>query len=511
MGTHGKYAHKHRGKHYTKVKYMDAYPDGLGVELVSTIPTDPKEFKEWLKSIREFYDSEALRLGELTEFPEDYSNKEYGYFEEPSTSPPELDFQWTWIVDLDNLALVAIGNGTEKLIFRLDNIPPRHQEGHFDWCSAFSEDGTRKNCFLLTTPAQLVVAPSLPPPEPSTVGLDKYGTLHPEPLAESTWTSHRLNVSQELAVHAVTGMVKLHYSFFYPIQECPVTSEAFYTAGLGLLSLAAEGSLWITNTGRKVNKNLTNFDTWAEKKTKRRGKGIFWFRGVMVLLTSHLDVENNRKAAVGLVSIEIQEHELESCVALLFSIHHVVVVKFSEGKFYESQVILVLAAVPSVDWKENLRTGLMPLVYFLRLPEYAIPESQPDAGSAARLPKDILLQILGYTDYKTYNQLSQVSKIWRATCNAHLRLGPYIMIRRENDAFIGRIAHDPVTRLKLFWCRGDHPYAVFVKPQLKRVRKELVRLRFVTNGQAIRLVVTKEGSELDMEWERAQKQPDYAY
>ena len=52
MGTRGFYVYKWRGRYYVYYNHWDSYPSGLGKVLVSTIPTDPEEFRQWLENKR---------------------------------------------------------------------------------------------------------------------------------------------------------------------------------------------------------------------------------------------------------------------------------------------------------------------------------------------------------------------------------------------------------------------------------------------------------------------------
>lgn len=57
MGTRGYRVIRFRGRYYRFYNHFDSYPEGLGTEIVSQIPTDPESYQQWLAARRQ----EALR------------------------------------------------------------------------------------------------------------------------------------------------------------------------------------------------------------------------------------------------------------------------------------------------------------------------------------------------------------------------------------------------------------------------------------------------------------------
>ncbi|TDL16210.1 hypothetical protein BD410DRAFT_808262 [Rickenella mellea] len=268
----------------------DSYPAGLGCTLVTAIPVNAGELEEWLKNKREFFDAEELRA---------------------------------FIIN----KLVA---------FRFANIP-RGEDGNawmqyldFD-CDGFGYDHVEPS-----TPHQYALILSRTPPEPSPSGLDRYGELEIKALAQSEWTSQDLNLSQQFSLHAAEGLIMLHYHSFSTLAMNTPESLTFQTFALGLLSTTAEGLIWISPNPyieRKIDNLLPTFTSWVESKDwERPGACFHWFRDVLIWFASDLDHEPNRKAAVGLVVAMIQEHNLDYCIALVFSVRHLIVVKFSNGE-----------------------------------------------------------------------------------------------------------------------------------------------------------------------------------
>ena len=45
MGTRGYRVYRFRGRYYALYNHWDSYPEGLGADLIATIPTDPEEYK----------------------------------------------------------------------------------------------------------------------------------------------------------------------------------------------------------------------------------------------------------------------------------------------------------------------------------------------------------------------------------------------------------------------------------------------------------------------------------
>ncbi|TDL16228.1 hypothetical protein BD410DRAFT_795565 [Rickenella mellea] len=524
--SRGLYAYRHRKKYYIKYRHDRSYPSALGTELVNQIPADAEGFKEWLERKRAFFDEEEERLRDinLRSDAAKYYGKcsTTGYFQVPSEFPPKTTvwYEWTYTMDLDDKAFIV----DMEISFPLDDIPRDEYGCH--WMRCFDHDTYGDRCLLMTTPRDCVVIPSRPTPQPGTQGLVMYGQIESNLtlLPESEWLSQPLSLPQEFALDASVALVKLHYFWFYVSQTFETSSVDFLLLAFGLLSTTAEGLICTASKKYKFDSAIANnghvdfsFCQWVEEKSKcPRNTSMWWLRGVLVHLTSHLDVEDNRKASVGSVVSTIQELELDFCVALLFSINHVIVVKVADGVVYASEVIELLAALPSLDWKQRLIAGLTPLVHAFRLPQFTDIASLESDSNDRPFPTDALLQILEYADNETYDQFSKLSKTWRGICKRHLRVGRYTVIGRDNGAFMARTEHGPITRIKLFWtCErnlrySDDNYEVFLVPQqitqpeVGSVGSDFVRMRvrpprslYSPSSSDIRLVITEEGTELE--------------
>ncbi|TDL17235.1 hypothetical protein BD410DRAFT_901579 [Rickenella mellea] len=537
MGTSGYFSYKHRGKFYTRFQRSDSYPEGLGSDLVTAIPKSKRIFEKWLKNKREFFDAEKLRLSEL-EFDSSSDADEteaaaYGYCQRPSTWMPGSpgSTHWVYIIDLDGEKFVV--NMLVK--FPLADIP-RGEDGNA-WIKYLEvdRDGFGNRHIKPSTPYQYAVIRSISPPEPSPSGLDQYSKLKPKALARSEWTSQDLNPSQLLSLHAAEGLIMLHYYSFSTLAMNTPESQTFQTFALGLLSTAAEGLMWIApepyiDSERNSDRLLPTFTSWvATKGVERRNACFYWFRDVLVWLASDLDHEANRKAAVGLAVAKIQEHNLDYCIALVFSVRHVIVVKFSGGVVYESELIEVLDAIPDVLWRKRLANGMRPLVHFLRLRDYAVAAAKPNVPSSSNgnsFPTDILLYILQCADNDTYEQFRKLSKQWRDICRRQPRVGPYTIIRRDGDIFCAREKGGSDVRLKLFWrihqncapCNTTitENFEVFIRPQVdtrywpnyrnfagrKFVLMRLLEGVYDVRSTDFRLVIAEEGSDMDKTMER---------
>ncbi|TCD67733.1 hypothetical protein EIP91_011975 [Steccherinum ochraceum] len=116
MGTRGYIVYKCHNRYCCKFNQWDSYPDGLGVELLAQIPTDPAECQKWRREKRSF----CVRMftlhdtGKTEELEEWEVRKDIGELY-------SIWYEWVYEIDLDaHVFKVNFG-----LMYRLSNMPPK--------------------------------------------------------------------------------------------------------------------------------------------------------------------------------------------------------------------------------------------------------------------------------------------------------------------------------------------------------------------------------------------------
>ncbi|KAI1415131.1 hypothetical protein F5Y13DRAFT_178533 [Hypoxylon sp. FL1857] len=155
MGTRGLYIYIWRGRYYVYYNRWDSYPKVLGRVLVSVIPSDPDEYKEWLSKKRSEYSEISNQFERIftvspSTLRENRSLVTSGVEKLAtlpsyiSPSPDDYLAEWTYTLDLDDETFMVIGYTCG--FFRLSGIPP-------DWETHLEEaQNTPTSEILPTTP-----------------------------------------------------------------------------------------------------------------------------------------------------------------------------------------------------------------------------------------------------------------------------------------------------------------------------------------------------------------------
>lgn len=137
MGTRGLRVVRFRKRYYIFYHQYDSYPDGLGKQVATEIPTDAAKYQEWLgvqrKSAEEwetlYEEFLSVKPGNevTTDLPE-FMRQQF-----PSSLAPLNDtyIEWIYTVDLDRETF-SVNNGAH---FKLDRVP------HVDWINSLGNGG----------------------------------------------------------------------------------------------------------------------------------------------------------------------------------------------------------------------------------------------------------------------------------------------------------------------------------------------------------------------------------
>ena len=370
MGTRGYRVFRFRGRYYRFYNNYDSYPEGLGSELVKSIPADPEAYQQWLAEHRKI----ALEWHEALERylclkpendQEDAGEHPWGVATDalPNFSPAfnDLLIEWVYTIDLDN-EVFTIDNGAHLHLNKIHG---------FEWIEALAH-GRRGDRVLLPgnipteSIADLVV--KLPPPSASIL------ELHTR-LDVRIVEAKGLNASPLLQRHGPLLRAKI-FRLFQVVQEptfsaillgwnpeeFPFRENAY--AILCLASASLDFSLVPQNqisSKRTIGySQLETTNTQEENEflaqmgVGRHLEGVFpglspdstmyWFDGVLVHLVAQLiDRPELVSAAVANVVEHCRNHRPDQCVsAILMSVEHIILMKVYPNGRVDHTDLLVL-------------------------------------------------------------------------------------------------------------------------------------------------------------------------
>lgn len=118
MGTRGLEIVRFRGRYYVRWHKYDGYFEGLGAQIVASIPSDPDEYQRWLQSTRSKYAAKECALERLYEI-RDGSQPDDVWL--PSELPRlnRYGAEYTYTIDLDREILTM----NHSIHWQLGNIP----------------------------------------------------------------------------------------------------------------------------------------------------------------------------------------------------------------------------------------------------------------------------------------------------------------------------------------------------------------------------------------------------
>ncbi|ORY55131.1 uncharacterized protein BCR38DRAFT_357270 [Pseudomassariella vexata] len=125
MGTPALEIVRYNKRYYIRHHQLDGYFEGLGAQIVASIPPDPEGYLKWLKSMRERYAARERALEQHVYEIHDLSEPDYSQFREFIALPSELpqlhdsSLQYSYIINIDDEVL-TMDNGIHWV---LGNIP----------------------------------------------------------------------------------------------------------------------------------------------------------------------------------------------------------------------------------------------------------------------------------------------------------------------------------------------------------------------------------------------------
>ncbi|KAK3363722.1 hypothetical protein B0T25DRAFT_528341 [Lasiosphaeria hispida] len=125
MGTRGLSIVRFRGRYYVRYNRYDSYFEGLGAEIVASVPADPEGYRKWLDLMRATYAAKERVLDQHVYAIRDGMTPDYSLFSEFVELPSELprladyDTEYFYIINLDH-EILTMNFGIH---WQLGNIP----------------------------------------------------------------------------------------------------------------------------------------------------------------------------------------------------------------------------------------------------------------------------------------------------------------------------------------------------------------------------------------------------
>ncbi|CCL98865.1 uncharacterized protein FIBRA_00872 [Fibroporia radiculosa] len=298
MGTRGYKMYRHKKRYIRYYNQYDSYSEGLGLDLLETIPKDPAEFQTWLTNTRASLDTQLEDWESLDE-RERSSSATYSI----STVLPwnDLHIQWVYEMNLDHLVFL-INNAP---MYRLDNMPP------YDiFVEAISFDSFGNSALNEHTPEEYRYVWSTPPP----------------PVADATLRDYKTSAHHYVCIRLLefhVGCVMYEHSQF--LQQLDAIPD-HYDIPDPVLAI-------MSNLNDSVRLRFLESREWADM-TKNRELEIdgdsppefWWPQGdLCALLCTHLDDQRHLQAAIVDISRQILDKgstSLEPVYCILFSALH---------------------------------------------------------------------------------------------------------------------------------------------------------------------------------------------
>ncbi len=190
------------------------------------------------------------------------------------------------------------------------------------------------------------------------------------------------------------------------------SNNVFEDLAKDLLTAACHGSSTFTLDYKTWCAWTRNVSLKELRASVRKRIDYFWFRDRLISLVRTLEDAEHFKADVGIILRWMKEKGLSELTSILWSIHHVAVLVVSGDKVSHSDPIPVAAALGRD--REKMTEGLKLIMHYLPL-----RATEGNTSSNRRIPLDVFLRIMDFSDPETKTTLGQTSKIlryaWAAT------------------------------------------------------------------------------------------------
>lgn len=491
MGTRGLEIVRFRGRYYIRWHQYDSYFEGLGASIVSGIPTHPKRYQAWLKSMRAHYAAMERDLErnvyEIRDDSKPDDCVQFNEFTELPTEIPRLSHYWDaecfYITNLDHEVFTI----NHSIHFKLDSIPRQDDL----WRRAISES------IYLGKPT---ISPDLCPEE----HMASLALELPEPNREIGYKSRlvtpRTNIQETQEVFLTHVLARTLVVYKDEIvrfgREWSPDSFPFRELAFALVSIASgqakyhsppaqtkcqarrESPGWLGEEWVGDLAPLLEFGSMSHRPGESPGvsppETMYWLEGVLVSLVLVVDGEALTQAVTR--GIKQGHTNFQIVILSLFEAAFAEVSVGDDGEpFVEASDPIHLSPLrpeyclsthprerpvmtPEMNWQFQTQRGerimqsnctgtarklsrefpgLAALVHVFD----AAASRRAASKSAGIFPLELYDRILDFVDYDTWKTCLVVSTAFRSYCLRKYRLddwkrivaGPFVRLRSDRD------------------------------------------------------------------------------
>ncbi|KAJ7286897.1 hypothetical protein C8J57DRAFT_1282297 [Mycena rebaudengoi] len=372
MGTRGYRVYRHRGWYHIHYNHRDSYPEGLGWDMASEVPTgNPEAYRKWLESLRALLDTK------LEENPDGLQYDDEEDYQIMRQMVPTTPFEWVYELDLDHEVFLV----DSKPLFDLSAMPDSREL----FLESIGYDNYGHRSYSQTTPEKHRYNwKSAPPAVPDSAIVD---------YAASEQDSE-LSVTELLGVAGAMGRCQTARTQLYELLIGSLMS--YSTLGHDLRRLEAIPdrshipdaflSFGVEMIGMTVGRMLLG----GKLPPKIPFSEFTWLTSdICLYITTHLDDERNRKRDIlKLVDeiVRVRPHRVAVGYGILFSFFHCVLVAVDPNNAFKCTPSLQF--LPSFYATSTSTPGLTAVA---ALAYHSLVANFKTSDMASSLPSDHIL------------------------------------------------------------------------------------------------------------------------
>ncbi|KAJ7125391.1 hypothetical protein C8R44DRAFT_782993 [Mycena epipterygia] len=453
MGTRGYRVYRHKGWYHVRYNHWDSYPDGLGVEVASEVPTgDAKAYKAWLDNLRKILDSDFEKNKHAIE------SDNIDYFITRKQPRTNIMIEWVYEIDLDHEVFLVDSNP----LFALNNMPDP-ANGSFVECIGVDSYGHRS--YSPSTPEEHRYNWKSAPPNVDDNVIEDFTARQPNPDHSALSVTELLGTTSydigsceaarieffELLIGKMMGAWHVGHDIrlLEALPDRTHISSTLVSLGVGMVQAAV---------GRMIFGNeLEPFSPIAKGSVE-----FSWLApDICLRITTHLDDERNMKKATLDIVDEVALHREPGSVTygILFSFFHCIIIKVDPNNGFKSTATLqFLPSFRTTTPSTSGITAIARLAYhcLTAVKRDGAVNTLPSNHFLSQVPLDVVDHIAGNLDPLDLESLRLVAPLFQPAADA-LLCYPYIkkyrllnVVQRVPETSQKRKTRNPLTSKVFF-------------------------------------------------------------